>query len=164
MAGLKIRTPESAVMIDTFTALGALPTAMPFNEVYMAAKQGVIDGAESAPYALGDAKAWEVASYYSLTKHITLTAGVVMNTAWFNSLTPEQQAAMIEARDEASAWYDSQFDANNEKVLETARANGMQINDVDNIEDFRGAVASVYEKYAPVVGGMEKIQAVIDTK
>ena len=106
LSGLKLRLPENAVMLDTFRALGALPTAMPFSEVYMAAKQGVIDGAETPPYGLPEARVPELAKFYSLTQHITLTAGLAVNAGWFNGLSPEHQQAMVDAGAEASAWYD----------------------------------------------------------
>ena len=47
MKGLKIRVMGSAVLVDTFNALGAQATPMSFGEVYTSIQQGVIDGAET---------------------------------------------------------------------------------------------------------------------
>jgi tripartite ATP-independent transporter DctP family solute receptor len=61
MKGIKLRVMQGPLMVDTFKALGAIPTPMPFPEVYMAAKQGVIDGAEQPPFGVVELKANEVA-------------------------------------------------------------------------------------------------------
>jgi TRAP-type transport system periplasmic protein len=164
LKGLKIRVMENALMIDTFRALGAIPTPMAYTELYMAAKQGVVDGAETPPYALTDQKAPEVAKYYSLTKHFTSPSGVGVNVKWFTALSPEYKKAILEAADEARAWYDQQFEAVNIAALAEVKQLGMEVNEVEDIEQFRKAVQPVYDKYADQVGGRKMIQAAIDTK
>lgn len=44
---LKIRVVGSKLFIDTFKALGANPTAMPYSEALTALQQGVVDGQEN---------------------------------------------------------------------------------------------------------------------
>ncbi|MES1926018.1 DctP family TRAP transporter solute-binding subunit [Salinisphaera sp. T31B1] len=44
---LKIRVVGSKLFIDTFQALGANPTAMPYSEALTALQQGVVDGQEN---------------------------------------------------------------------------------------------------------------------
>lgn len=163
MNGLTIRVPENPIMLDTFQALGALPTPMPFGEVYMAAKQGVIDGGESPPYALGEFRAWEVGKYFSLDKHTSGHAVLAINSEWYNRLPEEYQASLEEASAEAVVWFNAELEKANEQAMADAAAHGMEINEVDDLEAFQEAVAPVYAKYAPVVGGEAAIQAVIDT-
>ncbi len=47
MHDLKIRVVGSKLFIDTFQALGANPTAMPYSEALTALQQGVVDGQEN---------------------------------------------------------------------------------------------------------------------
>lgn len=164
MKGMKLRVMESPLMVDTFKALGAIPTPMPFPEVYMAAKQGVIDGAETPPFGVIEMKASEIAKYYSLTKHFAMPSGVGVNAKWFNALPAEYQRAMLEAADEARAWYDAEFEAINVAALKEMKQQGMEVNEVGDFEQFRKTVKSVYDKYADRVGGWKMIQAVLDTK
>lgn len=163
MNGLTIRVPENPIMLDTFQALGSLPTPMPFGEVYMAAKQGVIDGGESPPYALGEFRAWEVGKYFSLDKHTSGHAVLAINSDWYHSLPDEYQAALEQASAEAVTWFNAELEKANDQAMADAASHGMEVNDVDDIDAFREAVAPVYAKYAPVVGGEAAIQAVIDT-
>lgn len=161
LEGLKLRVMESPLMVDTFTALGAIPTPMAYPEVYMAAKQGVIDGAETPPAGLIDMKAPEIAKYYSLTQHFAMPSAVAVNAEWFASLPQEYQDAMIEADAEASAWYDQVYDEDAIKALAVVKAEGMEVNEVDDPEAFREAVKPVYENYAERVGGIEMIDRVL---
>ncbi len=164
LKGMKLRVMEGPIMVDTFRDLGAIPTPMAYPEVYMAAKQGVIDGAETPPNGLIEGKVPEVAKYYSLTRHFSIPSGVAANAKWFASLPEADQAGIRAAAVEALAWYNNAYDADNQKALAEAQKDGMQINDVTDMAQFRTAVQPVYRKYADRVGGMALIQTVIDTK
>ena len=163
LKGIKLRVMQGPLMVDTFKALGAIPTPMPFPEVYMAAKQGVIDGAEQPPFGVVELKANEVAKYYSLTKHFAMPSALGISVKWLNGLSKEHQQAIQDAADEARAWYDAQYAAEDAAALVEIKKRGMEINETD-IELFRAAVKPVYEKYADQVGGWKLIQAVLDTK
>ena len=162
--GLKLRVMEAPLMVDTFRALGAIPTPMASTEVYMAAKQGVIDGAEWGPLGIIEQKSYETAKYYTLTKHFNMPGSVGMSVKWFNGLKPEHQKAIMEAADEARAWFDKEFDADEARALAEVKKRGMEIVENPDIERFRTAVKPVYDKYADKVGGWKMIQAVLDTK
>lgn len=69
LAGLSIRTPQDAVTIDTFTALGATPTPMQFSELYLALQQGVVDGQENPLVNIYASKLHEVQKFISMTGH-----------------------------------------------------------------------------------------------
>ena len=47
LKGLKIRVMNSPIYIDTFKAMGASPTDLPFPEIYNALQNGTIDAQES---------------------------------------------------------------------------------------------------------------------
>jgi len=164
MKGIKIRVMESPLMVDTFKALGAIPTPLPAPDVYMAAKQGVVDGGECPPFGIFAFKAYEVAKYFSLTKHFAMPSALGVNAKWFNGLPADYQRAILAAADEARAWYDNQFDAENEAAFKDMKQKGMEVNDVKDLQEFRDAMKPVHEKYAGQVGGWKMIQAVLDTK
>jgi TRAP-type transport system periplasmic protein len=162
--GLKLRVMEAPMMVDTFKTLGAIPTPMSSTEVYMAAKQGVIDGAEWGPLGMIEQKSYETAKYYTLTKHFNMPGSVGMSAKWFNSLSKDQQRAIMEAAEEARAWFDQEFDADEAKALAEVKQRGMEVIETPNMEPFRAAVKPVYDRYADKVGGWQMIQAVLDTK
>ena len=163
MKGMKLRVMESSLMIDSFKALGAVPLPMPFPEVYMAAKQGVIDGAETPPAGLIAMKAPELAKYYSFTNHFSLPAMAGVSAKWFKALPPQYQAAIRESADEARAWYDQEYSKDEDAALAQAKKDGMVVNEVADIAEFRVRMRPVYEKYLSRVGGqamIDRVQAV----
>ena len=164
MKGLKLRVMESPIMVDTFRALGAIPTPMPVMDVYMATRQGVIDGADPPPFAVIDFKGPEVAKYYSLTKHFSMPNNIAVSAKWFDALPKEYQQAVSQAVVEMTAWHDTQFGVEEVASLAEIKKRGMEVNDVADPQAFRNAVKSVYDKYATQAGGWKMIQAVIDTK
>ena len=47
MKGLKIRVPETPTILETMKAWGASPTPIPAAELYLAMKQGLVDGQDN---------------------------------------------------------------------------------------------------------------------
>src|SRR5499426_4864052 len=69
MKGQTIRVQESPTYISLMKALGANPVPMPYVEVYLAMKQGTIDGMELPSFSVTADKFQEVTKYYSMTRH-----------------------------------------------------------------------------------------------
>jgi TRAP-type C4-dicarboxylate transport system substrate-binding protein len=70
MKGVKLRVPNSPTWIAMGKALGANPTPMAFNEVYMGLKTGAIDGQDNPLPTDKNAKFYEVTKYIVLTNHV----------------------------------------------------------------------------------------------
>src|SRR5262249_15546775 len=106
MAGLKLRMPGSETWQFLGKALGANPTPMAFEEVYLAMQTGTVDGLENP---LPDA---EAAKFYEVSKQVVLTGHMVSNTffavakAYWDALSADQQAAMQAAEAKAKAFND----------------------------------------------------------
>lgn len=159
--GLKLRVMQAPIMVATFAALGAIPTPMSSTEVYLAAKQGVIDGAEWGPAGMIQQKSYETAKYYTLTKHFNMPGSVAVNSEWFDSLPNNYQIAILVSAEEARMWFDKTFDADEEAALKQLYELGMEIIENPDTAPFREAVKPVYEEYAKAVGGWDMINAVI---
>jgi len=162
--GLKLRVMQSPLLVDAFALLGAIPAPMSSTEVYMAAKQGVIDGAEWGPLGMIEQKSYETAKYYTLTKHLNSPGSVAVGAKWFAGLSKDYQDAIMAAAEEARDWFDKTFDADEAAALIDVRKRGMEIIETPDLAPFVAAVRPVYDKYAERVGGWKMIQAVLDTK
>lgn len=92
--GLKIRTPSGEAWDLTFRALGANPTPIDIKELYQALQQGVVDGQENPYDNMLVRKFYEVQKHVSNTGHFNDWAGVFVNKAAFDKLTPAHQKAM----------------------------------------------------------------------
>ncbi len=84
LKGMKIRVQESKLMMELVSALGAVPTPMPFGEFYSALQTGVIEGAENNWPSYFSTSHYEVAKYFTLDGHtrvpeITIASKIVMD-------------------------------------------------------------------------------------
>ena len=104
MDGLKIRTLEITAHQEMVSSLGALPTAIPWLEVYGALQTGVVDGAELPIIGTLQQNLQEVLKYATIDQHVYSLVFIVVNEQWFQALPPElQQAVVIAGRQAAVA-------------------------------------------------------------
>ncbi|MDI6753334.1 MAG: TRAP transporter substrate-binding protein [Thermodesulfobacteriota bacterium] len=89
--GLKMRVPGGWTTETRLTLMGAPPVSIPYAEVFMALKQGVIDGVESTIMSLAEIKAWEVIKNLTLTNHNLAQFVVIINKEYFDKLPPTHQ-------------------------------------------------------------------------
>lgn len=145
VAGLKIRTPEDPMTVDIFNALQGNPTPLDFGELYLALRQGTVDGQENPLVNIASAKLNEVQGQLALTGHKYEVTPLVTNLDTWNSLSAEDkktvQQAAIDARDEQRTLMQEQ----EEKLRDELGAN-MNVTEPDN-EAFREATQGVYDKW-----------------
>ena len=104
LAGLQIRVPTNQIQTKGFEVLGATPVGMSLGDVYTALQQGTIDGGENPLSTLYGRKHHEVAKYLIMDGHVLNFTNWVCSSMWFDSLTPEQQEALIETGKEAGVY------------------------------------------------------------
>ncbi len=138
MAGFKIRVPENEVFKAMAESWGARPTPMNFSELYLALKQGVVDGQENPLPTIKAGKLYEVQKYIVLTGHIITPRLVVVNEAFWQGLSEEDRAIIQEAVAEAAAWSDEEIKKAEASLVEEFEAAGVTIIEPD-VESFREA-------------------------
>lgn len=96
-AGLKTRILGVPLHKAIWEAVGASPIGLPYGEVYGALQTGVIDAVETNVSSILGENLWEVGKYMTLTGHYPWHQAIVVNKAFFDTLSPEMQQAMREA-------------------------------------------------------------------
>jgi tripartite ATP-independent transporter DctP family solute receptor len=145
LAGLRIRTPGAPVWVETVTAMGGVPTPMPFAEVYSALEQKALDAAEVQLPAANGAKLFEVTKFLTKTGHINLLTGMVTSGAWYDSLPADLQKVL---RDEALEAGDVGSYGTRDALAQIEKdlaAAGMTVSEADKAV-FQAATAGVYDK------------------
>ncbi|HEX2190048.1 MAG TPA: TRAP transporter substrate-binding protein [Longimicrobiaceae bacterium] len=127
LAGLKIRTQESAVAMQMVRTLGASATPIAWGEVYTALQQGVADGAENNPPSFHLSRHYEVARYYTLNEHTAVPDVVVVSTELWDDLTPLQRQWLQEAVDESAVYQRRLWAEATEEALREVEAAGVQV-------------------------------------
>jgi TRAP-type transport system periplasmic protein len=98
---LKIRTAASEVVIRAMQTLGALPQQVPFADLYVALRTGVVDAQENGAITVVNASLYEVQPFYMVTDYIRdIEAFYVDPQAW-SRLSEADRAAIVAASEEA---------------------------------------------------------------
>jgi C4-dicarboxylate-binding protein DctP len=101
LKGMKIRTPTIPVFIKTIEFMGANPVPISFPDLYLALKQGVVDGQENPVATILANKYFETQQYLIPTGHILSKNASFMNTARLKALPERHQQIVKQAMLEA---------------------------------------------------------------
>jgi tripartite ATP-independent transporter DctP family solute receptor len=148
LAGLKIRVQNSDLFIDLVNALGASSTPMPYGDIYQALLQRVIDGAENNWPSYDTARHFEVAPYYSLTRHVMTPEVLVMSRARWTRLSASHQEAVRASARDSVPFMRKLWDARVEDSIARVKAGGVKVNEVAELGQFKRRVESVWRKHA----------------
>lgn len=141
MKGLKIRVPETPTILEVFKAWGASPTPVAAAELYLAMKQGIVDGQDNGFDAIAGAKYFEVQKYAIRIDYIQSGLTVLMAESKWNALSPAQQKAMQDAAAETERWASRRTWEITNKSIDVLREKGMEIVEPD-LGPFKTAAAS----------------------
>lgn len=160
MAGMTLRVPPSPIMLETFTALGGRPTALPWGEVYNALQTNVVDAAEANYGSLVGSKLYEVRKVLSTTAHQTMYVAMVTSTDFWKSLPADLQALLMEEGKKAGAELTQLTVASDAAYAEEMKKNGVQIvSDVDT-KAFAEKAKVAYSKVPGLTPGIyDKVRA-----
>ncbi|MGN0485279.1 MAG: TRAP transporter substrate-binding protein [Lachnospiraceae bacterium] len=154
--GMKIRVPETQLMMDTMKALGAEPTPISYSELYSSLQSGVVDGAENGYPGYSSNKFYEVAPYYLLSGHTFSPGIVLMAEAKWNALSPEDQQILREAGQKASDWNKGEIDAEEVALRKELEDKGITIIDMSP-EDTAAAQSACESVWADYTEGIEDL-------
>lgn len=162
--GLKVRTTPNPAHIKAFQLFGANPTPMPLAEVFPALESKAIDGQENPVNIVRGNKFNEVQKFMSMTRHAYTAMPVVMNKGRFESLTPVQQKALIDAAVAAGTFQRELIRKNEAGDIAFLRANGMQIEENINTEPFRKLIAEPIKQMFAEKHGAQLVDAVTNVR
>ncbi|MDO4961615.1 MAG: TRAP transporter substrate-binding protein [Eubacteriales bacterium] len=156
LKGKKIRVPETTLMMDTMSAIGAEPTPISYSELYSSIQTGVVDGGENGYPGYYSNKFYEVAPYYLLDQHTFSPGIILMAEAKWNQLSAEDQALLREAGKAASEWNKTQIEAEEKELRDKLAAENIVIIDVP-AEDKAVAQESCKAVWASYAEGIEDV-------
>ncbi|PZE20601.1 TRAP transporter substrate-binding protein [Paenibacillus xerothermodurans] len=152
--GLKIRTLQSKVQLDAFSALGANPSPMPFSEIFTALESKTVDGQENPLATIESNKFNEVQQYLSMTNHVYTPFVFLVSKKFWDQLTPDEQKILKEAAVEAGKFQREKNREQNKKSLENLKSKGMEVNEVtpEDRAKMEAAVKPVVDKFSKELG------------
>jgi len=152
LKGLKLRVPQSPVMLLGFQALGAEVGQLPFPNLYAALQAGVFDGQENPIATILSAQFAQVQRFLTLSGHIYDPAVIVMSSDAHDDLSPGDQAIILEAAKtgaNASRAFAEKAEATGVAVLKAA---GMEVLTSIDRARFAAAMASAAPEFEAMFG------------
>ena len=126
MKGLKMRVMAPIFGIPVRT-LGGSATPISFPELYTSLKTGLVDGQDNAVWVFNLIRLYEVQEYLMLDGHIYSFGPLGINDRWFNSLSGEQQGAVLAAGKKAVAFNRKASRAAEAENIALAREKGVTV-------------------------------------
>lgn len=160
--GVKIRIGGFAA--GTLKKLGAVPTLIPFNEIFPGLEKGVIDGAEMG-LPTNDLRAglYKVAKFYHMPSwhQPTTIIEIVINKAKWDSMSELQRAQIETASQAANLWSMTKAAATQTGALEELRSKGVTVVKWDST-----MIATMRKAYGEVIADLKakhpNLKAVMD--
>lgn len=146
LKSMKIRTAESDTYSKMMKCLGGAATPMSLGEVFTAIQSGVVDGAENNEQSYLNSKHYEIAPYYSYTKHLIVPDFLVVNEKLYNNLSDEDKAAFDEAARQATEYEYQLWAEDTARCQEELKDEGVTlVTDVD-VDELRDACAPLHKE------------------
>ncbi len=155
---VKFRTAEAAVNQLLYKEWGLNPVVMPWPDVPVALKQGVITGLDHTPMVCNITKKFEVAKYYTYINYAQGLFIWIFNKAWFNKLPADLQTVFAEVVHDVSANIRKQTKQQEIDEIAKAKANGIEFISLSqaSMDVLKRKGNAVHKKYAREINKLYK--------
>jgi tripartite ATP-independent transporter DctP family solute receptor len=151
LAGLKIRTIQSAIYVKTIELMGASPTPMAFGEVYTSLQTGVIDGYEHDSSTTLHQRFYEVARFMTRTRHIAGVLGLFGSSIGLARVPPDVRRQLEGAARDAAGDQRAMGPREDETATRELAGYGMTIREFDP-RPFEPDAARLWAREASALG------------
>lgn len=152
----KIRVMTNPLLSATYEAFGAVPTPLPWGEVYGALQTNMIDGQENPIFWIESGGLYEVSPNLIFTGHGWFTTAIMANQDFFNGLSEEEQQLVRDAADYAFEEIVRHIDGLADESLEKITAASDEVTvtrlNEEQIEAFRARSPQVEERFIRMTG------------
>jgi C4-dicarboxylate-binding protein DctP len=125
--GMKIRTLTSANHLAIWEALGAIPTPMPFAELFTAMEQGVVDAEYNGTSIIHDNRFFEVQSTLTTTAFLPLVGVFSISEKVYQSLPDDLKKIVVDAGLESVREWNALYSSQEEEQLANLAKQGMTV-------------------------------------
>ncbi len=148
MEGLRIRTPNNAVMLATFEAFGANPVPLAWSETPTALQTGTVDGGDNGTSFIRDMSFYEFMPNLVILEHFVSMAPLFASSSFMDRLSEEQREQIMRAAVDAGNRFSEEVRTETEEVRTwLVEEGGMARTDPDRT-DFIAAAQEVQQTVA----------------
>ncbi|MFC7370300.1 DctP family TRAP transporter solute-binding subunit [Fictibacillus iocasae] len=145
----RMRIQPSSLIEQQYELLGAKPVPLSFNDVYQSLESQQIDGQENTVSNFYSKRFYKLQKFMTISNHGILGYAVLMNMAFWEKLSSDDQAILLAAMEETTKWNIEQAKKMNEIQLEKLKTSGevtfYELSGAEK-EKWRKALKGVYSK------------------
>lgn len=145
--GIKMRTLPATVQVETWKALGALPTTIDASELYTALQQGTVSAEENPLHEVVSRKFYEVQKYITLTDHVYTPFMMGISQKTWDKLNDEQKQVVMDAADAGKAAQRKANEEMTEEAMQVLLDNGCEIEESPDKEAFKEIAVGVWKVF-----------------
>jgi tripartite ATP-independent transporter DctP family solute receptor len=131
MRDLKVRVMQSPGYLAGYKALGANPTPLPYNQLFLALSQGLVDGGDTSPEQFTQDKFSDVAKHYYITHVNYLPVVLAMSKSAWTKLTPDEQKAFSDSAEVAAKFDLAEYKREYTAAIAQMKKAGTQVSEID---------------------------------
>ncbi len=161
--GLKMRVIQNRALIDGFRALGAVPTPLPYPDIYTALQQGTVDGTGNDLLTVSLGKFYEVAKFCTFSSYVVEPRPVIMAKAYYESLPADFQKLLSETAKESAVFERKMFEDRTAGAQEDAKKNGMTFHELSDRDKWVDLMRPAWEEFGKATPGAAELIKIIQT-
>ncbi|MCW8829099.1 MAG: TRAP transporter substrate-binding protein DctP [Gammaproteobacteria bacterium] len=155
-ANKKIRVMTNPLLSSTYEAFGAVPTPLPWGEVYGALQTNMIQGQENPIFWIESGKLYEVSPNLIFTRHGWFTTAMMANQDFYDNLSAREQKLVRRAADYAFEAIIKHIDGLADRSLQkiTAASDKVTVTRLDEaqIARFKSRAPQVEQTFVEMTG------------
>jgi tripartite ATP-independent transporter DctP family solute receptor len=153
--GLRMRSQEALVHLETYRALGASPVPIDVTNVLTSLQTGVVDGFDNTPLFAFAASWYQAAKHLTLSKHAYQPGVVVYSKSWFDGLPSDVKQVLTNVPQEMVQDGRSSVRRMEPVLVKNLKRYGIDVHDPSDAElaAFKSRTSGVAAKVARKAGG-----------
>lgn len=152
--GVRMRTMQNPLLVDSFKRLGFDAVPLPFTQVYDALKTQSVDGQENPLPTILASRFYEVQKYLTLSRHVYSAHVLLVSKKVWDDLGADNQAALKKAAVESRDVERRLSREGNDRALAELKAKGMVVGSIPraDAERIRNRLRDVFDQYNKDIG------------
>lgn len=133
--GIKFRSPESELYINTFKTMGMNPTPVAWPELYTALQSGLVDGGCSNYDNIVKQQFYKMCPFVWQSGHIVQIGGPIINEKLYQSLTPQLQKILVDSAQAIAKEQRAAYIADEQKMIDFLKKEGVTVYPLKDFKD-----------------------------
>ncbi|MFW5921569.1 MAG: TRAP transporter substrate-binding protein [Polyangiales bacterium] len=161
LAGLRMRSQEAKVHLESYRAFGASPVPIDVTNVLTSMQTGVVDGFDNTPLFAFATSWYQPAKHLFLSRHSYQPGIVVYSKSWYDGLPDDMQQALANVPDDMVREGRQNVRRMDPILTRNLERYGIEVHDPSDAElkPFKKKAKGVPKKVAGKVGGQRLLRA-----